>query len=70
MLAACASVVYITPASGSGDVLPVKAGRIVDAAQTTATDQRARATSTAARASILESIADAQTLSTLAAAQT
>src|SRR5579859_2985789 len=59
MLAACGPVLYVTPTGGDG-ILPVEAGRIVDAATATAaqmatqdalataTDESARATSTAA----------------------
>lgn len=80
LLTAC-SPVYVTAPAG-GVLLPVEAGRIVDAAtatagavatqvaQSTATDQSARATSTAARAATLESISDSQVLATLSAART
>jgi len=79
-MAVPAQVVYVTPSAG--DVLPVEAGRIVDAAtataaavatqvaQATATDQSARATSTAVRAATLDALSDRQAMATLAAAQT
>ena len=70
--AACGSVIVVTPGA-SGDVLPVEAGRIVDAAtataagiatqnaQATATDQAARATSTAASLGTHDALAVEQT---------
>ncbi len=72
LLAACAPVVYITPApSGPGDVLPVEAGHIVAQATASAAAMATQqAVATAARVSTLESITDSQTLATLAAAKT
>jgi hypothetical protein len=70
-LAACSPAVYVTP--GAGDVLPVQAQRIIDAAtatagaqatqaaQATATGQSARETATAASLGTLGALAARQT---------